>query len=219
MKLPPKSDTPVERLSGSVERVTFHSEESGFCVLRAKVKGERELITVIGSAASITPGEYIECIGVWTNDRTHGLQFKANQLKVVPPTTLEGIEKYLGSGMVKGIGPYFAKVLVKAFKGDVFTVIEREPEKLLTLPGIGKKRMEKVTSAWAEQKVIREIMVFLQSHGIGTGRAVRIYKTYGDESILKVTENPYRLALDIHGIGFKTADTLAQKLGITPPGR
>jgi exodeoxyribonuclease V alpha subunit len=216
MRPSPRSDTPTERLFGSVERVTFHSEESGFCVLRAKVKGERELITVIGSAASITPGEYIECIGIWTNDRTHGLQFKANQLKVVPPTTLEGIEKYLGSGMVKGIGPHFAKVLVKAFKEDVFTVIEREPEKLLTLPGIGRKRMEKVTSAWAEQKVIREIMVFLQSHGIGTGRAVRIYKTYGDESIIKVTENPYRLALDIHGIGFKTADTLAQKLGIAP---
>lgn len=216
MKPPPKSDTPLERLSGSVERVTFHSEESGFCVLRAKVKGQRELITVIGSAASITPGEYIECIGIWHNDRTHGLQFKATQLKVVPPSTLEGIEKYLGSGMVKGIGPHFAKVLVKAFKENVFTVIETEPEKLLTLPGIGKKRMEKVTSAWAEQKFIREIMVFLQSHGIGTGRAVRIYKTYGEESIIKVTENPYRLALDIHGIGFKTADTLAMKLGIAP---
>lgn len=101
---PPNADNPAERLSGSVERVTFHSEESGFCVLRAKVKGQRELITVIGSAASITPGEYIECIGIWHNDRTHGLQFKANQLKVVPPSTLEGIEKYLGSGMVKGIG-------------------------------------------------------------------------------------------------------------------
>jgi exodeoxyribonuclease V alpha subunit len=216
MKPPHKTDISLERLSGSVERVTFHSEESGFCVLRAKVKGQRDLITVIGSAASITPGEYVECIGVWHNDRTHGLQFKANQLKVVPPSTLEGIEKYLGSGMVKGIGPHFAKVLVKAFKENVFTVIETEPEKLLTLPGIGKKRMEKVTSAWHEQKFIREIMVFLQSHGIGTGRAVRIYKTYGEESIIKVTENPYRLALDIHGIGFKTADNLAMNLGIAP---
>jgi exodeoxyribonuclease V alpha subunit len=216
MKQPQNTDTTMERLSGSVERVTFHSEESGFCVLRTKVKGQRDLVTVIGSAASITPGEYIECIGVWHNDRTHGLQFKANQLKVVPPSTLEGIEKYLGSGMVKGIGPHFAKVLVKAFKEDVFTVIESEPERLLNLPGIGRKRMEKVTSAWAEQKFIREIMVFLQSHGIGTGRAVRIYKTYGEESIIRVTENPYRLALDIHGIGFKTADALAMKLGIAP---
>ena len=210
------ADTPTERLSGSVERVTFHSEESGFCVLRVKVKGHLELVTVIGSAASITPGEYIECIGVWTNDRTHGMQFKSNQLKVVPPTTLEGIEKYLSSGMVKGIGPHFAKILVKAFKENVFAVIESEPESLLKLPGIGKKRVEKITSAWSEQKAIREIMVFLQSHGVGTGRAVRIYKTYGNEAIIKVTENPYRLALDIHGIGFKTADLIAGKLGIAP---
>ena len=104
---PHSADSPVERLSGSVERVTFHSEESGFCVLRVKVKGQRELITVIGSTASITSGEYVECVGIWHNDRTHGLQFQANQLKVVPPSTLEGIEKYLDSGMVKGIGPHF----------------------------------------------------------------------------------------------------------------
>jgi exodeoxyribonuclease V alpha subunit len=205
---------PVERLSGSVERVTFHSEESGFCVLRVKVKGKRELVTVTGSAAAITPGEFVECVGTWHNDRTHGLQFKATHLQIVPPTTLEGIEKYLGSGMVKGIGPHFAKVLVKAFGADVFTVIEDTPEKLLTLPGIGQKRTDKVTAAWAEQKAIREIMVFLQSHGVGTARAVRIYKTYGDAAIVKVTENPYRLALDIHGIGFKTADIIAGKLGI-----
>lgn len=207
---------PTEHLSGSVDRVTFHSEESGFCVLRVKVKGHRELITVIGSAASITPGEYIDCLGIWQNDKTHGLQFKAHHLKVVPPTTLEGIEKYLGSGMVKGIGPHFAKVLVKAFKEHVFDIIETEPERLKTLPGIGPKRIAKITGAWSEQKAIREIMVFLQSHGVGTGRAVRIYKTYGDESIEKVSENPYRLALDIHGIGFKTADTIAQKIGIAP---
>jgi exodeoxyribonuclease V alpha subunit len=207
-------DTPTERLSGSVERVTFHSEESGFCVLRVKVSGHYELVTVIGSAASITAGEYIECLGIWTNDRTHGMQFKAHNLKVVQPTTLEGIEKYLGSGMVKGIGPHFAKMLVKAFKENVFTIIETDPESMLKLAGIGKKRVEKITSAWHEQKAIREIMVFLQSHGVGTGRAVRIYKTYGDEAIIKVSENPYRLALDIHGIGFKTADLIAQKLGI-----
>src|SRR6185369_2914608 len=188
----------------------------GFCVLRVKVKGHRELVTVIGSAASITPGEFVECVGTWHNDKTHGLQFKTTHLKVVPPSTLEGIEKYLGSGMVKGIGPHFAKILVKAFGVDVFTVIEETPERLLMLPGIGKKRTDKVTAAWGEQKVIREIMVFLQSHGVGTGRAVRIYKTYGDEAIIKVSENPYRLALDIHGIGFKTADVIAGRLGIGP---
>ncbi len=207
---------PQERLSGSVERVTFHSEESGFCILRTRVKGRRDLVTVVGSAASIAPGEYVECLGSWQNDRTYGLQFKTTQLTVVPPSTLEGIEKYLGSGMVKGIGPHFAKSLVYAFKEEVFTVIEEEPQRMLQLPGIGQRRMEKVTAAWADQKVIREIMVFLQSHGLGTGRAVRIFKTYGNESIIKVTENPYRLALDIHGIGFTTADTLAKQLGIAP---
>jgi len=205
---------PLERLSGSVERVTFHSEESGFCVLRVKVRGQRDLATITGSAASVTPGEYVECLGHWVRDRTHGLQFKASQLKIVPPSTLEGIEKYLGSGMVRGIGPHFANILVKAFGEGVFDVIENTPERLLGLEGIGPKRQHLVTSAWAEQKVIREIMVFLQSHGLATSRAVRIYKTYGNEAILKVTENPYRLALDIYGIGFKTADTLAQRLGI-----
>jgi exodeoxyribonuclease V alpha subunit len=183
-------------------------------VLRIKVRGQRDLITGTGSAAAVTPGEYVECPGVWVNDRTHGLQFKATQLQVVPPSTLEGIEKYLGSGMVKGIGPHFAKKLVRAFGEAVFDVIEQTPERLLELDGIGPKRQQRVTGAWAEQKVIREIMVFLQSHGLGTSRAVRIFKTYGDEAIVKVSENPYRLALDIHGIGFKTADTLAQRLGI-----
>ncbi len=208
------ADNPLNTLQGSIERVTFHSESSGFCVLRVNVKGYQDLVTVVGSAANVTAGEYIECMGSWVNDRQHGLQFKTKELKVIPPTTLEGIEKYLGSGMVKGIGPHFAKILVNAFGHDVFEVIEQTPERLLTLPGIGKKRHAQVTTAWKEQKVIRNIMVFLQSHGVGTSRSVRIYKTYGDESIEKVTENPYRLALDIHGIGFKTADTLAQKLGI-----
>jgi len=203
-----------ERLQGSVERVTFHSPESGFCVLRIKVRGQRDLVTVIGSAATITPGEYVECTGTWTNDRQHGLQFKTQHLRVIPPSTLEGIEKYLGSGMVKGIGPHFAKKLVRTFGEQVFNIIEQEPDRLLELEGIGPKRKERVTSAWAEQKVVREIMVFLQSHGVGTARAVRIYKTYGDRAVERVQENPYRLALDIHGIGFKTADAIAQRLGI-----
>ena len=213
---PHNADNPLITIQGSIERVTFHSESSGFCVLRIKVKNYRELITVIGSAASVTAGEYVECLGFWTNDRQHGQQFKATVLKIVAPSTLDGIEKYLSSGMVKGIGPHFAKKLVKAFGELVFDVIEQSPERLLELPGIGKKRQQRVTNAWSEQKIIREIMVFLQSHGVGTSRSVRIYKTYGEEAINKVRENPYRLAWDIHGIGFKTADTLAQKLGIAP---
>lgn len=203
-----------ETLGGAVERVTFHSEESGFCVLKVKVRGQRELVTVTGRAATISPGEYIDCKGVWFNDKNYGLQFKSSHLSVVPPSTLEGIEKYLGSGMIKGIGPHFAKKLVKAFGEKVFEVIEETPERMTELPGIGKTRKDMVVKGWAEQKAIREIMVFLQSYGVGTSRAVRIYKTYGHEAIAKVSENPYRLALDIHGIGFKTADTIAQKLGI-----
>ncbi len=205
---------PREHLSGSVERVTFHSEETGFCVLRVKARGHRELVAVVGTAAVVSPGEFVECQGEWTNDRTHGVQFKAHELRVVPPSTVEGIEKYLGSGMVKGIGPHFAKKLVQAFGEAVFDIIEHTPDRLTELEGIGPKRRERITGAWAEQKVIRAIMVFLQSHGVGTARAVRIYKTYGDAAIERVRENPYRLALDIHGIGFKTADVIAQRLGI-----
>jgi exodeoxyribonuclease V alpha subunit len=210
----PPSDNPMEPLSGSVERVTFHSEETGFCVLRVKARGHRDLVTVVGTAAVITPGEFVSCEGWWVTDRTYGLQFKTASLQVVPPTSLEGIEKYLGSGMVKGIGPHFAKKLVHAFGEQVFDVIETAPERLTDLEGIGPVRQQRVVAAWAEQKVIRNIMVFLHTHGVGTARAVRIYKTYGDAAIDRVRENPYRLALDIHGIGFKTADALAERLGI-----
>ncbi|MFP4062769.1 MAG: ATP-dependent RecD-like DNA helicase [Halochromatium sp.] len=217
--MPPPSPThaadhPRERLSGSIERLTFHSEQTGFCVLRVKVRGQRDLVTVVGNAAAVSPGETIEALGQWVQDAKHGLQFRAERLQVILPGTREGIEKYLGSGLVKGIGPHFARTLVNAFGETVFEVIEQTPERLEELPGIGRKRRQQLTAAWAEQQVVREIMVFLQSHGVGTARAVRIYKTYGDAAILTVSENPYRLALDIWGIGFKTADTLAQSLGI-----
>ena len=203
-----------EPLSGLVERVTFHSADTGFCVLRVKVRGHRELVTVLGSAASIQPGEFIQASGRWDNHREHGMQFRTTFLKVMPPSSLDGIEKYLGSGMIKGIGPHFAKKLVKAFGEEVFDVIENAPKRLRTLDGIGPKRVERITAGWADQKAIREIMVFLQSHGVGTSRAVRIYKTYSADAIPLVSENPYRLARDIKGIGFLTADQIAEKLGI-----
>jgi len=205
---------PLENLHGSVERVTFHNENNGFCVLRVKVKGQRDLVTVVGKVASITPGEFIESSGQWVNDAQHGLQFKADELRAIPPSTLEGMEKYLGSGLIRGIGAHFAKKLVNAFGEQVFEVIEHDSERLLALPGIGHKRHTRLVAAWAEQKVVRQIMVFLQSHGLGTARAVRIYKTYGDNAVATVQANPYQLALDIHGIGFKTADQLAQRLGL-----
>lgn len=207
-------DSKLEKVSGLVERVTFHSEETGFCVLRIKVRGNKDLVTLIGNAAVVSPGEHIEGLGEWINDRNHGLQFKAKNLSIIPPSTIEGIQKYLGSGIVKGIGPHFAKKLVKAFGDKIFDVIENFPERLTELEGIGKKRQQMVVESWDEQKAIREIMVFLQSYGLGTSRAVRIYKKYGDDAVEVVRENPYKLTTDIHGIGFKTADEFAKKLGI-----
>lgn len=205
---------PLEILTGFIERITFHHEENGFCVLKVKVKGHRDLVTVVGSCAVVTAGEWMEARGYWVQDRLHGQQFKSLFLKVLPPSTLEGIEKYLGSGMIKGIGPIYASKLVKAFKEDVFRVIEEEPEKLHTVQGIGPYRKDKIVTGWASQKIVRQIMLFLHSHGISTSRAVRIYKTYGERAIDLIRQNPYRLAQDIHGIGFVSADKIAMKLGI-----
>jgi exodeoxyribonuclease V alpha subunit len=207
-------EPPSERLAGVVERITFQSAQTGFCVLRVTVAGQRELVTVVGTVAQVFPGEYLDCQGRWVQNSTHGRQFQATTVTVVPPSTVEGIEKYLGSGMVKGIGPHFAGKLVQAFGEAVFDIIESQPQRLLELDGVGPKRQARVLQAWAEQKVIREIMVFLHSHGVGTASAVRIYKCYGTEAMSRVRANPYQLALDIYGIGFKTADTLAQRLGI-----
>ena len=204
-----------EVLAGLVERVTFHNPDSGFCVLRVKARGHRELVTVVGHAAMVAAGEWITASGEWVNDRTHGQQFKARFLRSSAPSSIEGIEKYLGSGMIRGIGPVYARKLVRAFGEEVFDVIEAEPERLREVSGIGRVRAGRITDAWAEQKVVREIMVFLHSHGVGTARAVRIFRTYGADAIEVMTENPYRLARDIRGIGFKTADEIAMKLGIT----
>src|SRR6187397_514638 len=213
MRLEPESPT-QEVLAGLVERVTFHNAENGFCVLRAKARGHRDLVTVVGHAATISAGEWITASGEWINDRTHGQQFKARFLKASAPTSIDGIEKYLGSGMIRGIGPVYAKKLVRAFGEKVFDTIEAEPERLREVTGIGPVRAKRINDAWAEQKVVREIMVFLHEHGVGTARAVRIYKTYGADAVQVMTENPYRLARDIRGIGFKTADAIAMKLGI-----
>jgi exodeoxyribonuclease V alpha subunit len=203
-----------EVLAGLVERVTFHNAENGFCVLRIKARGHRELITVIGHAAVISAGEWVTASGEWVNDRTHGQQYRARFLKTSAPTSMDGIEKYLGSGMIRGIGPVYAKKLVRAFGETVFDTIEAEPGRLREVTGIGPVRAGRITAAWTEQKVVREIMVFLHSHGVGTARAVRIYKTYGADAVQVMSENPYRLARDIRGFGFKTADAIAMKLGI-----
>jgi exodeoxyribonuclease V alpha subunit len=204
----------TEALAGLVERVTFHNDENGFCVLRVKARGQRDLITVLGHAAMISAGEFVQASGSWINDRTHGVQFRTSFLKATAPTTIEGIEKYLGSGMIRGIGPIYAKKLVRAFSDAVFDVIEQDPSRLREVTGIGPKRAERIVGGWAEQIVILEIMLFLHSNGVGTSRAVRIYKTYGADAVQLISENPYRLARDIRGIGFRTADQIAAKLGI-----
>jgi exodeoxyribonuclease V alpha subunit len=162
----------------------------------------------------ISAGEWITASGDWTNDHTHGQQFKARFLKTSAPTSVDGIEKYLASGMIRGIGPVYAKKLLRAFGEKVFDVIEAEPDRLREVDGIGPVRAHRISAAWAEQKVVREIMVFLHSNGVGSARAVRIYKTYGVDAVQVMSENPYRLARDIRGIGFKTADAIAMKLGI-----
>jgi len=210
----PPAESTTEVLAGLVERVTFHNAENGFCVLRVKARGHRDLVTTVGHAAMISAGEWITASGVWINDRNHGLQFKAQFLRTSAPSTVEGIEKYLGSGMIRGIGPVYAKRLVKMFGQDVFDVIEASPERLREVDGIGPKRADRITSGWADQKVIREIMVFLHQHGVGTARAVRIFKTYGTDAVQVMSQNPYRLARDIRGIGFRTADMIAERLGI-----
>ncbi len=205
---------PSDHFSGTVERVTFHNEENGFSVLRVQARGRRELVTVVGHAASVSPGEFVQAEGGWVSDPVHGVQFSARVLNPVAPTTVEGIERYLRSGLVKGIGPNLARRLVNAFGASVFDVIDATPGRLRDVDGIGRVRAQRVVDAWREQKAVREIMVFLHSHGVGTSRAVRIFKSYGADAISLISENPYRLAADIRGIGFLTADRIAGTLGI-----
>src|ERR671912_54650 len=212
---------PLEALAGSVERVTFHNPENGFCVLKVQVRGKRDLVVVVGHTPSVGAGEWITATGAWVSDRTHGLQFKADVLKTTPPTGVDGIERYLASGQMRGIGPAMAKRIVAAFGEDTFEIIEASPERLTEVSGIGPWRASKIVLGWAEQKAVREIMIFLHAHGVGTARAVRIFKTYGHEAIKVMTEDPYRLARDVRGIGFRTADAIAAKLGMekTAPQR
>jgi exodeoxyribonuclease V alpha subunit len=204
----------VETLSGLVERVVFHNPESGFCVLRVKLADQREPATVVGECGAVAPGEVVRANGRWQTDPSFGLQFRADVLSVVPPSTLEGIEAYLGSGMIKGIGRAMAGKLVKAFGDQVFEVIERRPDRLREVPGIGPGLARRITAAWRDQRAVRDIMLFLHSHGLSPLRAARIFEAYGERAIQLVSTNPYRLAQEIRGIGFASADQLAERLGI-----
>src|SRR5437016_5692390 len=179
----PEASSTQEALAGLVQRAPVPTPATGFCVLRAKVRGHRDVVTVVGHAATIAAGEWITASGEWVNDRTHGQQFRARFLRTSPPTSADGIEKYLSSGMIRGVGPVYAKKLVRAFGEKVFDVIEVAPDRLREVDGIGPVRAASILAAWAEQKAVREIMIFLHSHEVGTARAVRIFKTYGADAI------------------------------------
>lgn len=196
-----------------VERITYQNEQNGYTVIKCKAKGYSDLVTVVGAMPDVHVGSVLSLQGVWKVDGKYGRQFTAEKWEETLPATVLGIEKYLGSGLIKGIGPKFAHRIVATFEKDTLDVIEAEPERLIDVPGIGKKRVEQIKVSWAAQKEIKNIMLFLQGHEVSTSHATKIYKTYGDKSIEKVKENPYRLADDIWGIGFKTADGIATKLG------
>jgi exodeoxyribonuclease V alpha subunit len=199
-------------LQGQIERITYSNEENGFTIAKVKVYGNPDLVTVVGNLIDPMPGEVIKMKGEWANHPKYGEQFKIKQYKTSVPASIHGIQKYLGSGLIKGIGPIMAKRIVNNFKEETLEVIENEIERLVEVNGIGKKRIDMIKNAWDEQKEIRNVMLFLQSHGISSGHATKIFKQYGDQSIAVVKKNPYRLATDIFGIGFSTADNIAEKL-------
>ena len=196
-----------------VERITYQNPENGYSVMKVKVKGYNDLVTLVGNLLEVPAGSVLLCEGDWKVDKRYGSQFVCHTWEEVMPATIYGIEKYLGSGLVKGIGPKFARLIVNKFGLDTIEVIETDIERLYEVPGIGKKRVEKIRESWEKQKDIKNVMLFLQGHGVSTAYAARIYRQYGKESIDKVKENPYRLADDIWSIGFKTADGIAGKMG------
>ncbi len=216
---------PMDKLAGAVERITFYNSENGYTVLRLRpeVRGRQHLpglssdglITVVGNLPEVSPGEHLRLEGIWDNHPKHGKQFKTEICEQVLPSTVAGMASYLGSGMVKGIGPKLAERIVDSFKENTFDVIEKQPRLLREVSGIGSYRVDKITAAWQEQKQVKEIMLFLHTHGVSTNLAVKIYKAYGDTSLQVVQENPYQLERDIYGIGFKTADRIAQALGLS----
>ena len=213
---PQKKITTAETITGVVERITFYSEESGYTVARLQVPRVSELVTVVGSFPNLQAGQTLKIEGKWHYHPKHGQQFQMTQYLETKPATLTGIEKYLGSGLIKGVGPVTAKRIVGHFNLDTLDIIETQIERLIEVPGIGRKKVRMIQSAWREQKSIKEVMVFLQGHSVSTLYAVKIFKKYGIDSIKIVSENPYQLAIDIYGIGFFTADKIARNVGVSP---
>lgn len=204
----------METLQGSIEAIVYTQPENGFTVAKLKEPQKKELTVIVGTFPAIQPGELIRCQGNWKTHPSYGRQFEVIECDLETPSDLIGIQKYLESGLVKGIGPVFAKKIVDAFGADTLTVIDETPHRLTEIPGLGKSKRKKIVECWEQQRAIREVMIFLRTHGVSPAYAQKIYKAYGVESIKKVKENPYQLAKDIFGIGFKMADALAQKLGL-----
>ena len=208
----------MAQLRGIVDRITFQNEENGYTVARLQVEGStaynNRLATIVGEMLSINPGETVVLEGEWTNHKQYGAQFKIESYQTVYPSTVEGMRRYLGSGLIKGIGPVTAKRIVDHFGKEALDVIERDPERLIEVEGLGAKRAKWIIKAWEDQREIHNVMLFLQSHEVGTGYAVKIWKRYGHEAVELIQENPYRLSADVWGIGFLTTDRIAQKMGI-----
>ncbi len=204
-----------ETLRGSVERITYFNPDNGFAVLKVSAEGRRDVVTVIGHVNMITAGEYIEATGHWIVDPQHGSQFKANELTATHPSSVEGLQRYLGSGAIRSIGPQLAARIVNLYKERSLEIVDRYSDMLLHIRGIGPQRLERIRTSWQQQKEVRRIMLFLHELGLGSGsRAIRIYKVYGQDAIATIRANPYRLADDVRGVGFKTADEIAARLGI-----
>lgn len=204
----------MDEIHGYIERITFQNADNGYTVARLKEGKKKDLTTVVGTLTSVQVGESVRCKGFWKNDINYGYQFQVKEYEVERPSSEKGIKKYLSSGLIKGIGPAFAERIVDYYKLETLDVIDANPENLLEINGIGAKRVERIKSCWAEQKSIREVMVFLQSFGVSPTYAKKVFKTYGDKSIETVQKNPYQLARDIWGIGFKTADQTARQMGV-----
>ena len=206
----------MDQLEGTVERITYFNPENGYSVVRLKPVRGLDLVTLVGNLPELTPGEHVRLLGQWISHAEYGQQFRVERCEQTLPATVEGIRRYLGSGLIKGVGPKTADRIVQAFGAETLAVIDTEPQRLREVPDIGPKRYRLICEAWDTQKHIKEVMVFLQGHGISTGLAVKIYKHYGDDSLSVVQTNPYRLAVDIWGIGFRTADKIARALGLPP---
>ena len=204
----------METLQGILERIVYENPDTGYTVGRLSARDHAELLTVVGNLASVNPGESLLLRGEWVDNAKYGRQFQIEKYETILPANVVGLRKYLGSGLIKGIGPKMAALIVRKFGMDTMDIIENEPDKLVRVPGIGRKRVEIIKEAWEAQREIKNVMLFLQSHDVSTAHAAKIYKTYGNDAIPIVTENPYQLADDIYGIGFVTADTIAQKLGM-----